>query len=104
VVIVTALLAAPAFLRAQPVTDPPPRQPEAEDLIESVMPTIRTMESERGIIQEYGRRGSPYTVKISPKGAKPYYLTDPDGSGQLEWRRGSLNRELEVPQWTLKRW
>jgi hypothetical protein len=43
-------------------------------------------------------------VKVKPQGAPPYYLIDEDGSGDLQWRRGSDLERTSVPHWAVVRW
>lgn len=63
-------------------------------------------------IQEHGNRsteefrvnGNLYAIKVNPKAGPSYYLVDPDGSGDFQWRRNTPGAELNVPQWALATW
>jgi hypothetical protein len=44
--------------------------------------------------------GRVVAIKVTPPGGKPYFLVDPDGSGN--WmRRDSLDTGLRVPLWLI---
>lgn len=48
---------------------------------------------------EYRINGKLYMIKVVPAKGKPYYLIDPEGTG--EWRR-SFTSTVVPPQWLLK--
>ena len=43
-------------------------------------------------------------IRVNPAAGPSYYLVDPSGSGDFEWRRDTPGAELNVPQWALVRW
>lgn len=81
---------------------PPPIPEESEDYVplapvaegdvpippkiqeEQFDPTVRIIEEEDRLIEEYSSNGKVYMVKVTPKKGPPYYYIDTDGDGKLE--------------------
>ena len=81
---------------------PPPMPEESEDYVplvpvaegdvpippkiqeEQVDPTVRIIDEEDRMIEEYSVNGKVYMVKVTPKKGLPYYYVDTDGDGRLE--------------------
>lgn len=69
-----------------------PLAPVAEDDVpippkiqqEQVDPTVRIIDEEDRMIEEYSANGKVYMVKVTPKKGLPYYYIDTDGDGKLE--------------------
>lgn len=47
-------------------------------------PTVRIIEEDDRLIEEYSSNGRVYMVKVTPKKGIPYYYIDTDGDGKLE--------------------
>jgi len=91
--------------RAQaPAELPPPEEITAADLIESMRSDVRIIARENHSVEEFRVGNNVYMVKVKPQGAPPYYLIDEDGSGDLQWRRGSDLERTSVPHWAVVRW
>ncbi len=67
-------------------------------------PTVNIQEHENRTTEEFRVNGNLYMVKVTPAVGPAYYLVDPDGSGEFEWRRNTPGADLNVPQWALVRW
>ncbi len=75
------------------------------DLIdEDLGPEISIQQFDNREVQEYSINDHVYMIKITPKYGSPYYLVDPDGTGEMEYKRDTLGLEVNPPQWTLFRW
>ncbi|MDX1488065.1 MAG: DUF2782 domain-containing protein [Acidiferrobacterales bacterium] len=80
------------------VPEPPPLPPaNVEDTY--LEPEITIVVSKQTTQYEYRINGRLYMVKVVPQKGKPYYLIDPDGTGQ--WRR-SFSSDIVPPQWVIK--
>ena len=53
-------------------------------------------------IREY-RSGNRVYTKVTPRNAPPYYLVDENGSGNMQWRRSSLERSAPA-KWKVLQW
>ena len=64
-------------------------------------PAVRIPVRDKLTVEEVHRvAGRVVALKVTPPGGKPYFLVDPDGSGN--WmRRDSLDGMLRVPLWLL---
>lgn len=71
---------------------------------DNIEPQVETREYENRRVEEYRVNNNLYAIKVRPKNGEPYYLVDPDGSGQMEWRRDSAAENIRVPNWSLIRW
>ncbi len=71
---------------------------------ESLEPEITIQQFDNREVQEYSVNDRVYMIKITPKVGFPYYLVDPDGTGEMEYKRDTLGLEINPPQWTLFRW
>jgi hypothetical protein len=80
------------------VPEPPPLPAgDAEDTY--LEPEITIVVTKQTVQYEYRINGRLYMIKVVPQKGKPYYLIDPDGSGQ--WRR-SFTSDIVPPQWVIK--
>jgi len=72
---------------------------------EQIEPTVRIIEEENRLIEEYRRNGQVYMVKITPKKGVPYYYIDTDGDGKLELdpAQQALN-PVQPVYWKIKEW
>ena len=75
--------------------------PEFGNLAE---PAVVIEDHKNRTTQEYRVNGNLYMIKVTPVAGPPYYLMDPDGSGEFEWRRNTPGADLNVPQWALVKW
>lgn len=83
---------------ATEVPEPPPLPPgSAEDTY--LEPEITIVVDKQTVQYEYRINGRLYMIKVVPQKGKPYYLIDPDGTGQ--WRR-SFTSDIVPPQWVIK--
>ncbi|VAW75391.1 FIG00953549: hypothetical protein [hydrothermal vent metagenome] len=99
------LLASHAFAADEPAvpdTAPPP-PPSASDQ-EQIEPEVNIIQRDGKTIEEYRVNGKLYMIKVTPKGAPPYYLVDTDGDGSLDNRQSVLDEDLLIPSWVLFRW
>lgn len=114
--------AAPA-LAQDDLSRPPPMPEESEDYQplmpepegdvpippkiqeEQVEPTVRIIEEEDRLIEEYRRNGRVYMVKVTPNKGVPYYYIDTDGDGTLELdpKQQALN-PVQPVHWKIKEW
>lgn len=90
---------------AEELAQPPPLAPEQPS--EGAEPPDTYLEPEITIVvkpdvvqYEYRINGQLYMIKVVPAKGKPYYLIDPDGTGQ--WHR-SFTSDVVPPQWVIKR-
>jgi hypothetical protein len=67
-------------------------------------PEINIQQFDNREVQEYSVNDRVYMVKITPAVGFPYYLVDPDGTGEMEYKRDTMGLEVNPPQWTLFRW
>lgn len=67
-------------------------------------PEINIQQFDNREIQEYSVNNHVYMIKITPKHGFPYYLVDPDGTGEMEYKRDTLGLEVNPPRWTLFSW
>lgn len=69
----------------------------------ALAPEIDVREYDNRRVEEYRVGSQLYKMKITPKNGQSYYLVDPEGTGEMEWRRNSMDVEADVriPQWTL---
>lgn len=82
-----------------------PKRVEELDLsVEGLEPSVTIMEHDNRMVEEYRSNNQLYMIKVTPKHGTPYYLVDPEGTGNMQWRRNSLGLDLQVPQWTLFSW
>ena len=78
----------------------------ADDLVTSydeLEPSINLKSYDNRTVEEYSNNNNVYMLKITPKAGAPYYLVDPDGSGEMEWKRDT-NADVSPPRWTLREW
>lgn len=91
----------------EPVPEPPPnpRGVQSGEAIPLGEPQITIIRRGRNLIKEYRLNGHLYAVKITPDGAKPYYLIDTDGDGYMEGQfADNNNAKVMVPMWVIHRW
>lgn len=75
------------------------------ELIEgNLEPEINIQQFDNREVQEYSVNDRVYMIKITPSVGSPYYLVDPDGTGEMEYKRNTVGLEVNPPQWTLFRW
>ena len=67
-------------------------------------PEINIQQFDNREVQEYSVNDHVYMVKITPAAGSPYYLVDPNGTGEMEYKRDTMGLEVNPPQWTLFRW
>ncbi len=67
-------------------------------------PDITITEHQNRTMQEYRINNNVYMIKVTPRIGVPYYLVDPDGTGNMEWRRNSLGMDVNPPRWALFSW
>ncbi len=99
------LLASQAFAIDEtkvPNTAPPPAPSASEQ--EQIEPEVNIIQRNDKTIEEYRVNGQLYMIKVTPKGAPPYYLIDTDGDGSLETRQTEIEPDLLIPSWVLFRW
>ena len=65
-------------------------------------PAVTITNRQNHEIREY-RSGNKVYTKVTPRNAPPYYLVDEDGSGNMQWRRSSLQRSAPA-QWSVLKW
>lgn len=67
-------------------------------------PSVRIEQYDNRTIEEYSVNDNVYMIKVKPKYGPAYTLVDPDGNGEMEWRRDTLGMEINPPRWTLFSW
>jgi hypothetical protein len=85
-----------------PNTAPPPSPSERAQ--EQIEPEVKIIQRDDKIIEEYRINGKLYMIKVTPKGAPPYYLIDTDGDGSLDSHPSEIEPHLMIPSWVLFRW
>lgn len=85
-----------------PNTAPPPTPSERAQ--EQIEPEVNIIQRDGKKIEEYRVNGKLYMIKVTPKGAPPYYLIDTDGDGSLDSRPSEIEPDLLIPSWILFRW
>jgi len=65
-------------------------------------PAVTITNRENHEIREY-RSGNRVYTKVTPRNSPPYYLVDEDGSGNMQWRRNSLERSAPA-KWSVLKW
>jgi len=96
VMFMCAAAAAPAQEKVEPFPEPPPPppMPEADE------PAVRIPVQERDKVEEIRDGGRVVMLKVTPPGARPYYLIDTTGNGN--WmRRDALDDAVRVPMWPI---
>lgn len=86
-----------------PVPPPPPLPAEEQTPAPAdtyLEPDITITTKKDATHYEYRINGRLYMIKVVPAKGPPYYLIDPDGSG--EWRRAD-GPDTAPPMWVLKR-
>lgn len=77
----------------------------SSDVIDNGLePEINIQQFDNREVQEYSVNDRVYMVKITPSVGSPYYLVDPDGTGEMEYKRDTVGLEVNPPRWTLFRW
>lgn len=69
-----------------------------------IEPSVTIREHENRVVEEFRVNNNLYMIRITPSVGAPYYLIDPDGSGDMAWSRGPARVEQRVPQWALFSW
>ncbi|MCU0835170.1 MAG: DUF2782 domain-containing protein [Chromatiaceae bacterium] len=69
-----------------------------------IEPSVTIRERENRVVEEFRVNNNLYMIRITPRVGAPYYLIDPDGSGDMAWSRGPARVEQRVPQWALFSW
>jgi hypothetical protein len=88
-------------------TETPPVRASDLDLtvdMTRLEPDVRIQSHENRVVEEYAVNGNVYMLKVTPTYGRPYYLTDPDGDGEMEWRRNAAGLDVQPPQWALFKW
>ena len=93
-------LPAQAEEKAAPPKAEVPPPPRPGNLDEPIEPTITIRKEGGNTIEEYRIGGQLYMMKVTPQGAPPYYLVDPNGKGAFS-RLDSPNPPTAVPQWVI---
>ena len=72
---------------------------------EQIEPTVRIIEEDDRMIEEYRSNGKVYMVKVTPKKGIPYYYIDTNGDGKLELDpdQQALN-PVQPVYWKIKEW
>lgn len=70
----------------------------------SLEPEINIQQFDNREVQEYSINDRVYMIKITPSAGSPYYLVDPDGTGEMEYKRDTVGLEVNPPRWTLFSW
>ena len=98
------LFVAAAFAQQKPPKlEPLPEAPPPPPMTGIDEPRVSIPVQKEDQVEELREGGRVVMLKVTPPGGAPYYLVDPDGSGN--WvRRDGLNSGLRVPQWPVKTW
>lgn len=67
-------------------------------------PSVVIQKYDNRTVEEYSVNGNTYMQKVSPRNGRPYYLVDPNGDGDLQWRRDAVGMDERPPQWSLFSW
>lgn len=100
---IRSLLAMPLLAAAALASAQEPQTMVLDLDYDNIKPEVETREYENRRVEEYRVNDNLYAIKVRPKNGEPYYLIDPDGSGQMEWRRDT-DQNIRVPNWSLVRW
>ena len=69
-----------------------------------IEPNVTIKKHGNRVEEEYSVNNNVYMIKITPSSGPPYYLVDPEGSGDYEMRRHAAGMDIRVPQWSLISW
>lgn len=93
-----ALLAMPAVAQDRPVGLEPLPEPPGQNISVDAADAPRPGEA---AYSENRINGIAFQPMVTPATGKPYYLIDNRGDANRTWmRRGSLDSDLRVPQWS----
>ncbi|NJN47683.1 MAG: DUF2782 domain-containing protein [Candidatus Competibacteraceae bacterium] len=67
-------------------------------------PNVTITDHDNRTMKEYRINGNLYAVEVIPQVGSPYYLVDPDGTGNMQWSRNSQGVDVKPPQWVLSSW
>lgn len=101
----TIVFSAGAFAQAQkpaglePLPEPPPLPPGADDTLQEPQITIKKRGEDT--VEEYRVNGKLYMVKVTPPHGRPYFLIDDRGTGTFS-RRDDLDSGIRVLMWVIK--
>lgn len=71
---------------------------------EDTKPDVESKRFHNRTEEQYRMNEHLYMIKTVPDSGSPYYLVDPYGSGEWEYRRNMSTMDIQVPQWVLMRW
>ena len=71
---------------------------------DDVKPDVQSRRFHNRTEQQYRVNNHLYMIKAIPDNGSPYYLVDPYGSGEWEYRRNISILDIQVPQWVMLRW
>jgi hypothetical protein len=83
---------------------PPGRDLDLSVDVDRLEPAVEIKQYENRTVEEYAVNGNVYMIKVTPKYGRPYYISDPEGDGDMEWRRNSAGLDVKPPQWALFTW
>lgn len=81
----------------QPLPEPPPAPPGFDPSLEPQVTIVKRGDDK---VEEYRNNGKLYMIKVTPPHGVPYYLVDPDGSGNMV-RQNAGESNLRVPMWVI---
>jgi hypothetical protein len=100
--LVVLFAGSPVLARDEAPLPPLPDADQADSIEPGADVNIRA--TDEGEIIEYRHDGRLYMIKVTPRGAPPYYLIDRDGNGTLESRHKGPMDPVIVPNWILFSW
>lgn len=81
------------------IPSPPPLLTGPND--ERLEPTVTIRKEGDREVEEYRLRGRLFAIRVKVKGAPPYWLVDPDGSGRMVPGQ-SIGPTISVPKWVVR--
>jgi hypothetical protein len=76
----------------------------ADRVGEGFEPQVTLKQHDNRQVEEYRYNDHLYMMRVTPAAGPSYLLVDPDGTGDLEWRRDSSGLVERAPRWTLFSW
>lgn len=88
--------------KGEGLVQPPLDTDSRRDIRNFSGPAVTITDRHNHEIREF-RSGNRVYTKVTPRNAPPYYLVDEDGSGNMQWRRSSLQRSAPA-KWKILQW
>ncbi len=82
--------------------DPLPLPSGLDLSLPDMEPAVTLEKHHNRTVEEYRVNNNLYMIIVTPNIGPSYFMVDPDGSGEMEMKRGPA--DVNVPKWTLFSW